>query len=364
MRFEPIRYLRWALEHLDARPPAYDLASSGVEKARAADVGLDPPVALPIAGDNSSGHPQLCALVAQRAGVAPERVLLAAGTSLANFLMLAATIGPGDVVLCERPVYEPLVRAIEALGAQVSLFARLPASGFAPDLAAIRAGLARGARLVVLTDLHNPSAALLDRALLREIGGLAERYGARVLVDEVYLAGVFDPPGPVESAARLGGPFIATASLTKIHGLGGLRAGWAIAPPEVVARAREVNDYLGVEAPFIADEAAVRAFERVPALLERARSRRAANWPIVRRFLEERALAFFEPAGAFMVWVRLPEGRDGSAFAAALRARYDTQVTPGAFFGVPDHIRIGYGGPTERVAEGLRRIALALEAGN
>lgn len=42
-------------------------------------------------------------------------------------------------------------------------------------------------RLIVLTNLHNPSCALLSEADLLHIGALAERIGARVLVDEVYL---------------------------------------------------------------------------------------------------------------------------------------------------------------------------------
>jgi aspartate/methionine/tyrosine aminotransferase len=359
MRFQRIAYLHFAKRSIDERPAAFNLASSGMEAASSADIGLDPPVVLPIAGSNAFGHPRLRARLAEFLGASPERVLLAQGASLANFLVMAAVLRAGDRALCERPVYEPLLRVLEALDARVSFFDRDPARGFAPDLDAIRRGLAAGARLVVLTDLHNPSAALLDRETVREIGALVRRHDAFALVDEVYLSGVFDRS--VESAARLGERLIVTASLTKTFGLGPLRAGWAIAPPEVVARAQDVLDHLGVEPPFLADEVALRALDRIDSLRERARARREANWPIVRAFIEARGLRFADPAGGFVAWLALPHGADAEVFAARLRERRDTQVTPGSFFGVRDHVRIGFGGPTDVLKEGLRRFGAELD---
>jgi aspartate/methionine/tyrosine aminotransferase len=180
-----------------------------------------------------------------------------------------------------------------------------------------------------------------------------------VIVDEVYLSSVFDRA--IESAARLDDRLLATGSLTKTFGLGRLRAGWAIAPPEIVARCQEVNDHLGVESPFLAEEASLRALERLDTMRERARARREANWPLVREFARERHLRVEEPAGGFFAWMKLPPGIAADALATRLRAEQDTQITPGTFFGAPDHIRIGYGARTEVVQDGLRRLGLALD---
>ncbi len=369
MHFARIDYLRWAARRLDAEPARWNLGGSGMEPPAAADLGFGPGAggaadSFDVTTPHPFGHPALRAAVARFSGVGPERVLLAqGGTSLANFLVAAAILRPGDLALCERPAYEPLPRVLEALGARVLWIERRPEREFAPDLDDVRRGFAVGARLLALTDLHNPSAALLDRDLLREIGAIARRHDAWALVDEVYLLAVFDrEPADLPSAAALGEErLIATASLTKAFGLGALRAGWAIAPPDVVARAQEIFQYLGVEPATIADEAAVRAFERIGALRARSSARRAANWPLVRDFLATRGLAFAEPAGGFMVWVRLPAGLDGDALEALLRERHETQVTPGSFFGARDHVRIGFGGPTGAVREGLRRLGLALD---
>jgi aspartate/methionine/tyrosine aminotransferase len=357
MRFEKIRYMDWAKRQLEAAAPAFNLASSGLQLASPEDVGLEREMPVRLLGENTFGHPGLRARLAAHYGVGQDRVLTAGGTSLANFLVEAALLRPGDGALCEWPAYEPLWRTLEALEARVEFVER--PDGAAPDLERVRLAFARGTRLLVLSDLHNPTGALLEREAVREIGRLAARYDAWVLVDEVYLSGVFE--GEPESAARLGERLIATASLTKTFGLGKLRAGWAIAPPAVVERCHEVNDHLAVDAPFLAEEAALRALERLDVMRERARARREETWPLVRDFARDRHLRIVEPRGGFFVWIELPEGLAADPFAARLRERHETQVAPGSFFGAPGHIRVGHGARPDVVREGLRRLGLALD---
>ena len=77
-------------------------------------------------------------------------------------------------------------------------------------------------RLIIITNLHNPSGALAHEDELRRIGRLAASVGARVLVDEVYLDSAVPAP---RSAVHLGPEFLCTNSLTKVYGLSGLRCG-------------------------------------------------------------------------------------------------------------------------------------------
>ena len=57
--------------------------------------------------------------IAERYGVTPDQVVAADGTSMANFLAMAALISPGDEVLIEHPTYEPLLGAASFLGADI-----------------------------------------------------------------------------------------------------------------------------------------------------------------------------------------------------------------------------------------------------
>lgn len=358
MRFEKIRYLDWARRHFDEQPPAFNLAASGMEGASAAEAGIDL-TKLRINGSNVFGHPGLRKRIGSLEGVQPASVLIASGTSQANFLIQSALLREGDVALCEWPAYEPLWRTMEALGARIEWFDRDAARNFQPDVAAIAEGFAKGARLCVLSDLHNPTAALLDRDVVRELGRLAQRHDAWVLIDEVYLSSVFGENIP--SAVHLGSRIVVTSSLTKTYGLGGLRAGWALAPPDVVARANDINGHLVGNAPFIADEASCMAFDHLPQLKARAEKRRAENWPLVKRFAQERQMIECEPAGAFIAWLRLPKGLDADRFVDHLSSKHGTLVVPGTFFGVADHIRLGFAQPMGVVEEGLRRIGTALD---
>jgi len=124
-----------------------------------------------------SGHPELERLVARRYGVARERVYLAGGTSLANFVAIAAFCDPGDVVAVEIPRYASLSEIPRSLGARITDLPRRPAGrlGRWPE----------EADLVVVTNPHNPSGRNLSREDWADLDAAAER-GAIVVVDEVY----------------------------------------------------------------------------------------------------------------------------------------------------------------------------------
>ena len=70
-------------------------------------------------------------------------------------------------------------------------------------------------------------------------------------------------------------------------------------------------------------------------------------------------LAIWPEAGT-IVFPQLTSGH-ADAFCQLLRDKYDTSVVPGRFFEAPEHFRIGIGGTTENVREGLARMGAALD---
>jgi hypothetical protein len=368
MRFRTIDYLEWAKRTHDVSPVRYDLSTSAVRPAPAEMLG--PLDGIPIAGNNAFGHPGLRAALAARYGVPEERILCSvAGTSSANFLLAAALVAPGDPVLVEWPCYEPLWRTFEALGARIEWLERPIERRCALDLDALERALVRGARAVAISNPMNPTGLLLDPAEVLAAGRLAARHGAHVIVDEIYM-GAFDGPRARSSArAEDGSPapgIVVTASLTKAYGLGGLRAGWAVAPPALVRRAYEVLDYLAVEQCYVGDVLALRALERIDALRARADAIRRENAPVLERWAASRAGAgggsLLAPEGGFTALFELPRGFTAEGLEAPLRA-LETAVAPGTYFGLPRHVRIGTGAAPEVLAEGLARLSRVLDAG-
>ncbi len=314
---------------------------------------------LELTGPSFYGYPPLQRRLAAKLGVAEERVVAAQGTSMANYLALAALLEPGDEVLIEEPTYEPLLAAAGHLGATVRRFPRRPEDGFRVDPAAVKAALTPGTRLVVVTNLHNPTSVLTDLETLTAVGDFARRVGARVLVDEVYLEALFEAALP--SAARLGPDFVVTGSLTKAYGLGGLRCGWAVAEPDLARRMWRLNDLLGNVPAHAAERLSLLALEHLAAVAARARRLLDANRELLRRFLAGRPELEMVPSyHGTIAFPRLVRG-DVDVLCEVLLERHQTTVVPGRFFGRPDHFRIGLGGPGEILAQGLGRLAAALE---
>jgi len=349
-------YMEWAKTHPHVE---FDLAASGVPDVRLADL----PVSLAdleLTVPGQYGYPPLLEHIGRRLGVGPECVVEAAGTSMANLLAMDALIGPGDEVLIEEPTYELLVSAAHHLGAVVTRFARRHEDGFALDPARVARALTPATRLIVVTNLHNPSSALAEEPILREIGALARGVGARVLVDEVYLETLYDHR-PWRSAVHIGPEFVATSSLTKAFGLSGLRCGWILAEPELARRMWRLNDLFVNNAAHPAQRLSVIALTHLDRVAAVARDLLATNRALLDRFLDGRPeLSCHRPRFGTVVFPRLPCGR--VADLCALAADRETGVVPGRFFGSPDHFRIGISQPTRIVAEGLRRLGQALDA--
>ncbi len=278
---------------------------------------------------------------------------------MANFLAMAALISPGDEILIEHPTYEPLLGAASFLGADIKRFERKAADAFRLDPAVVQPSMSERTRLIVLTNLHNPSCALAGEPELRAIGEVARQHGARVLIDEVYLDAAV-PPRP--SAVHLGPEFVCTNSLTKVYGLSGLRCGWILAEPDLAERMWRLNDLFGVNQAHPAERLACIAFEHIDEVIGDTPAMLARNRDLVRPTSPRHAKtsnACLREHGitAFPRWA----GGDTRRLDAHLRERYDTAVVPGRWFEMPDHFRVGFGLPTDQFAEALTRLGAALD---
>src|SRR5271168_74965 len=275
-------YIEWAKLRSKAR---YNLAISDVEHFPLAD--LHPQIAdLEISGPGGYGYEPLLQKLSAKSGVPVECIVHAQGTSMANHLAMAALVEPGDEVLIEEPSYGAIVSTAEYLGAKIRRFSRKFESGFQMDPREVERSITPRTRLIVITNLHNPSGVRTPDAAMRIVGEIARSLGAHVLVDEVYLEACFESPW--QSSFLLGQNFVATSSLTKAYGLSGLRCGWIFAAKPLAERMWRLNDLCGVTGAHPAEMLSVIALDHLPQITARAKKLLGTNRALLKKLLDSR----------------------------------------------------------------------------
>jgi aspartate/methionine/tyrosine aminotransferase len=349
-------YMHWA----KTRPKVkYDLALSGILnlpfaelEATIEDVDLN--------GDNAYGYRPLVDALAAHSQVPPESVVtICGGTSMANHLAMAAALEHGDEVLIEEPTYEPLLAVAQYFGTQIKRFPRPFENDYQIDVEELAKAITPRTRLIVLTNLHNPSSTLVPEEKLRQIGELARGVDARVLVDEVYLEAMFE--AAPRSSIHLGPEFIATTSLTKGYGLSGLRCGWILAEPDMAERMRLLRDIFDGIGPQPAERLSVLALNKLPKFIARARRILETNRAVLSDFLDSREdLKVIRTETGTTSFPRLLKG-SVEDLCDSLHQKYDTAIVPGRFFESPQHFRIGMCAEPELFREGVQRLGAALD---
>lgn len=348
-------YMYWAKTHAHAE---YHLASSGLMNIPLEELEFRIED-LELTSESFYGYKPLQRAIATKEDVDPGTVFTTLGTSLANHIAIAAIIDPGDEVLIESPTYELILSTAAYLGADIKRFPRRAENNFQIDPDEVRRTISPKTRLIIITNLHNPSGTYADETRLRQIGEIARNNGSVVIVDEVYLDAAFDQKP--RSSVHLGPEFISTNSLTKVYGLSGLRCGWVIAKPELVARMWRLNDLFHVNLPHPAERLSVIAFQQLERIRTFARSILDENHRTLSQFLKDQQyLEGAQPAYGTIFFPRLLSGTV-DRLTMILDKEFNTSIAPGKYFEMPEYFRIGLGGRPEMFREGIRRIGKALE---
>jgi hypothetical protein len=364
MTYAPTRYIEYARRHFGQT--RFDLATSGTASVdaaalRAAEAAApeDPIVATARLGERIAAFNE----------VPPAEAMAALGTTHAIWLACAALLSPGDDVLVEDPAYEPLVRIPESLGARVRTFRREAAAGYALDAGAVGRAMTPATRLVVVSNLHNPTGVRAPDDDLRAVARVAQANGAHLLVDEVYAPfdALVDDRGVFAGSARkLGANVVTASSLTKCFGLGPERIGWLLGPPDVIERASHALVGSAGLLPRSHARVGLAAFAELPALAERSRGLLAGKRARVAAWVAARGLTWSAPAEGLFGLVTFADPRDltprlEAAGGATAPEADRVLVAPGAFFGVPNAFRLAWALPAADLDEALSRLGRLLD---
>ncbi|MBL8770442.1 MAG: pyridoxal phosphate-dependent aminotransferase [Phenylobacterium sp.] len=297
--------------------------------------------------------------VARRYGLGPDQVLPTTGATGALALALRALVAKDDDVLVETPGFDLLARLAAEAGASVG-FIRRGGPDYALDLDDLAARLTPRTRVVILTNLHNPSGAWMPPEAIAAAARLVETVGGVLIVDEVYADFANAPP----PAASLAANIVTVSSLTKVFGLFALKFGWMAADAGLLARIRCAAPDGDMGVSKLSHAVAAHVLERPAPFEAHWRGILQATRPVVAGhaapLVAEGLLAGELPPHGCMYFPEVPGVSDTRALARRLLDDFDVLVAPGEYFGAPGHLRIGFGGDPEAVDRGMSRLAAGL----
>jgi histidinol-phosphate aminotransferase len=277
--------------------------------------------------------------LAERHGVLPEQVTVAAGADAVIGYIAYATLEPGDEVVTGWPSFPSYVLDPLKLGA---VPVRVPLRDWRFDLDAILGAITPKTKLAFVATPNNPTGTMSTRIELDD-------YFARVpehvltVVDQAYFEYIDDPdyPDAVEEYLKRGHRVVVLRTFSKIYGLAGFRVGYGVGLAELVSGIRKVQRAFDVSTA--AQEAALASLgdEREPARRRRINAEAMAE---LERVLREDGHEPVGPARGNFLFVEV--GEDADALNAAL-LRQGVIVRPMGAFGAPTALRITAGTPDE-----------------
>jgi aspartate/methionine/tyrosine aminotransferase len=346
-----------------------DMSESGVRPVSLRELGdmgldLDALLEAPLGYSQSNGTIQLReALSSVYPGATLDHIEVTNGTSEANYLLALALIRPGDEAAFEVPNYMQYGGVPQSLGATVRRFSLDIERDWEVKWEEFERAVNEKTRLVYLSNPNNPSGSVLSQGAMRRIIERCERVGAYLIADEVYLgAEIHCERTP--SFWGMSDRVIVTSGLSKAYGIPGVRIGWIVGPPDVIADCWTQHDYLTIGPNKISDIVARVAVSNREKLYARTRAILQRNLPILRDWAGGFGgfLSFREPKAGALCLVQYHASIPSYELAERIREQRSVLVVPGAHLGLEGYLRLWLGGKPEFLQEGLRRIGLEMHA--
>jgi aspartate/methionine/tyrosine aminotransferase len=289
-------------------------------------------------------------------GLGPENILVTGGAIGANFLVLYSLVEPGDTIISVFPAYQQLYSVAKSFGADVRLIRLRMEDGWLPDTDELRGLIDEKTKLVVINNPNNPTGSLIKDERLKEICEIAGEAGAYLLSDESYRGVYIDPDDTVSSVVELYENGIATGSFSKPFSLTGLRLGWIAANRSIIEECELRRDYTTISNGMIADAMAALAMENVDRIYERNREIVKTNYKILSDWVEnEPLIEWVPPSASTVAFLEHKLGITSEELCLRLMREKDVLLVPGTCFEMEGFLRIGWGGETEVLKEGLSR---------
>ncbi|HWF85427.1 MAG TPA: aminotransferase class I/II-fold pyridoxal phosphate-dependent enzyme [Vicinamibacterales bacterium] len=336
--------------------------------------------------------PLRSAIAALYPGTTPDYVQVTNGGSEANYITTWNLVEPGDEVVLMVPNYMQTWGLARAFGATVKEWpltqratsatrraeatsasaerasgegragraeAGDGADGWRVDIDALERLMTPRTKMIIICNPNNPTGARIEAEDLDRIAAVAARHNSWVLSDEIYRGAELDGRETPSMWGRYDRAIV-TGGLSKAYGLPGLRIGWIVAPPALVAKLWSYHDYTTISPGALSDALARRALDpaRRSQILARTRRILNENLPVIVKWLDGHGglFTYARPDAGAIVYVRYQHDINSTELVTRLRERKSVLIVPGDHFGMDRYLRIGFGDKPDYLRQGLTRL--------
>ena len=303
----------------------------------------------------------LVSRLSERYSLPVRHIHCTTGATSAVQLIYPALLERGDDVLVERPGFDIFANYAGDAGMNVGFFERA-APDFGLTTEAVLQQLTPGTRMVVISNLHNPSGARVSETQLARLAQALDQRNVYLLVDEVYRDYQEDAPAGLDldrhpNVIRIG-------SLTKIFGMSTLRCGWIFAAGDTMSRIKAHCDRVDFSVSKFSHAVAAEVLARSADYDAWRQGYMSAARPVAEEALRDMAsrelIDISLPLEGCICFPKVRGVEDTVALSRWLIARHGVVVVPGECFGMGGHVRIGYSLDEAELRKAFERLAAGL----
>lgn len=268
-----------------------------------------------------------------------DELIITPGTQSALFLAIAATVDAGDKVAIVQPDYFANHKLVKFFGGELvpvrlNYLDHTDRAGL--DLGQLEDAFARGVKTFLFSNPNNPAGVIYAPDEIEHIALLANRYGATVIVDQLYSRLLYSGSSyaHLRASAIDADKVLTIMGPSKTESLSGYRLGVGFGPKRLVDRMEQLQAIVSLRAPGYC-QAVLRTWFEEPDgwMAQRIARHQAIRDDLLRVFRSVDGLAIRAPQAGSYLFPRLPAlSLSLHEFVRILRHQAGVTVTPGTEF--------------------------------
>lgn len=289
----------------------------------------------------------------------PDEIVVTNGGKQAIYNTLLAIINPGDEVIILTPSWV-------SYGAQVRLCGGVPTyvetrsdNGFIPTTEDIESSITDNTKAIIINTPNNPTGAIYNEKVLKEIAELATNRNLFVISDEVYEKLAFDREHiSIASFEGMKERCAVINAFSKTYSMTGWRIGYVAGSRKLAKTVAKIQSHQCSNVNTISQYAAIEAFNvDITYMVDAFKERRS----LVNERLSNIKLEYVYPKGAFYFFIDIKKFlnnslKDSLSFCKSLLEEARVGLVPGSAFNAEGYIRLSYASSIEELNEGLNRM--------